>query len=558
MSEINLKWDKFSTYDRLSQRTSKWWETTHCSYSYNIHDPSTAKFQPGGTALLSLNQLAHKAQAQRLNDPTGLGRWSSTLYQGRQDKFLRIIQIYRPCRPNPHSANGAYQQHSRYFLSKQNNTCPGHQFLLDLKDFLQKCLLNHEQIIVMGDFNDEITQAPISTFFHSLDMHNIILSHSSHLPLQCHTYIRGHTTIDGVFATRGISASQTGYLPAHHFDTDHNAIWMDIALSSVFGHSNKIQPPLQCRRLKNEDPRVVEKFNIEYQKLLLHHKLPQALQSLILTIHNPLTTQQQHEYERLDRLRIKCLLQAEKKCRKLKTGAIDYSPTIQLQRDSLRFWKLILKRRKGQKIDTKYLSRLERRLNLSHTFQTPLNVIHQNIKDAHRQYAILKKTHSSLRDEWIEQLAAARAANGNRNSITELTQLRQREHLRRAYRQIKWCLHHDTTTGPITEVTEILDGQTLHHNNKFTVEQAILTANNKKYRQTNDTPPMTSLLPILGFLGTTTDSQKILQGTFTPPPLLMHTQKNSSKLWQFLPTSNRSLPSTSPTLQMTTSKDGPT
>ena len=101
---------------------------------------------------------------------------------------------------------------------------------------------------------------------------------------------------------------------------------------------------------------------------------------------------------------------------------------------------------------------------------------------------MLKKEHSALRDEWIEQLAAAKAEAGNTNSITVLKQLRQREKMRRAFRQIKWCLHHGNTTPPITEVTEIINNTTHSHNDKYTVETAILKANDRKYRQTNDTP----------------------------------------------------------------------
>ena len=44
VSETNLKWNRFSCYDRMAQRTSKWRENTHCTYSYNIHDVSTSKF----------------------------------------------------------------------------------------------------------------------------------------------------------------------------------------------------------------------------------------------------------------------------------------------------------------------------------------------------------------------------------------------------------------------------------------------------------------------------------------------------------------------------------
>ena len=85
------------------------------------------------------------------------------------------------------------------------------------------------------------------------------------------------------------------------------------------------------------------------------------------------------EYERADSLRTKCLLQAESKCRKLKTGSIEFSPTIQRQRNLLRFWKLLLKRKQGQRIDTKYLTRLEKNLQLSNTFHTPHSEIILNI-----------------------------------------------------------------------------------------------------------------------------------------------------------------------------------
>ena len=214
---------------------------------------------------------------------------------------------------------------------------------------------------------------------------------------------------------------------------------------------------------------------------------------------------------------------------------------MQHQRDLLRFWKLILKRRQGHRIDTKFLSRWERKLNLQHTFQTPLDTIHSNIKTAMKQYQLLKSEHSALRDEWIEQLAAAKAEAGNQNSASELHKLRQKEKMRKAYRQIRWCLHHESYTGPITEVTEIVNNTTIHHLNKFSVEQAILKANNRKYRQTNDTPPMTSLLPILGPFGTSTAAQQILQGTFQIPP---HIDNYSKKLLTQLaiPTHIKSIP----------------
>ena len=307
----------------------------------------------------------------------------------------------------------------------------------------------------MGDFNEEVTKPPISTFFKELNMHNVLhtLFPSSYTS-SSHTFNRGHSTIDAIFATQGLAATRGGYLPSHIFDSDHKTIWIDLQLHAVFGNKKLLQPPLNCRRLKNEDPRVVKKFNTLYHTLLLHHNLPQAISHLIQNHSVPLTHAQQQEFERIDQLRVRCILKAERHCRKLKTGNIEFSPTIQHQRNLIRFWKLILKRKQGQKIDTKYLTRWEKRLHITNSFSTPLSEVKHNLNSASKKYKLLKKEHSSLRDEWIEQLAAARAAAGKLDSATELHNLRQKEKIRNAHRQIRWCLQRDSITPPITTVTE--------------------------------------------------------------------------------------------------------
>ena len=48
----------------------------------------------------------------------------------------------------------------------------------------------------------------------------------------------------------------------------------------------------------------------------------------------------------------------------------------------------------------------------------------QHLKTAYRKYKCLKKEHTALRDEWIDQLAAAWAEAGNKDSTTELANLR--------------------------------------------------------------------------------------------------------------------------------------
>ena len=98
----------------------------------------------------------------------------------------------------------------------------------------------------------------------------------------------------------------------------------------------------------------------------------------------------------------------------------------------------------------------------------------------------------------------------------ELSKQRQREKQRQAFRAIKWTVSDESPTLSISQVQEIVNGTPYLRVQKEEVESAILTANDTKFRETNDTPAMTSLLPDLCFLGTTQASQDILLRTYVP------------------------------------------
>ena len=55
LSEINKKWDRVYPSNRLKQRIKRWWE--NCHYAYNYKDVSKATYQPGGTAIFSLQSI---------------------------------------------------------------------------------------------------------------------------------------------------------------------------------------------------------------------------------------------------------------------------------------------------------------------------------------------------------------------------------------------------------------------------------------------------------------------------------------------------------------------
>ena len=98
----------------------------------------------------------------------------------------------------------------------------------------------------------------------------------------------------------------------------------------------------------------------------------------------------------------------------------------------------------------------------------------------------------------------------------KFTRQRQREKQRQVFRAMKWTLRGTEADFSISQVYETKNGQELLRTSKDEVEMAIIQANDTKYRQTNDTPAMSLLLPDLGFLGTSPACKDILQGTYIP------------------------------------------
>ena len=65
--------------------------------------------------------------------------------------------------------------------------------------------------------------------------------------------------------------------------------------------------------------------------------IAQQVIALELTVTIPMTTQDIDKYELLDKCIIKCMLKAEKKCRKLYMGGVPFSPELVAHLNAINF-----------------------------------------------------------------------------------------------------------------------------------------------------------------------------------------------------------------------------
>jgi hypothetical protein len=120
---------------------------------------------------------------------------------------------------------------------------------------------------------------------------------------------------------------------------------------------------LPCADLLH-DPKCVACYTAELKKRLLQHRIPAQLfaleKSILANPDDSLTPEQAKEANTMDNLRTQCMLGAEKKCRKLCTGKVPYSPKGVMIGSEICYWDAILDRILKKPVNARTLKRLKK------------------------------------------------------------------------------------------------------------------------------------------------------------------------------------------------------
>jgi len=256
-------------------------------------------------------------------DGSNLGRWAWTKYKGKSNKTLRIITAYRP--NPPQGPFTIYAQQNAHFHTIQREICPRQAFLVDL-------------IVDLRKF--------------------------------------------------GLDISKGGYFEYDQvFPSDHRCVWMDISFTSAFGHN---MPPLfkrQFRRLHCKDPRLVQNYIKLYHQYAGPKEVFKRVQDFEKRAQHMSGSEIIKEYEVLDCLRCEITANAERRCRKLRTGQVAFSPELNACRLKIKAWTLLISRAKRNKINSRLLKReLKKACLPTETRGLPLTVLEEKLKEEHKIY----------------------------------------------------------------------------------------------------------------------------------------------------------------------------
>ena len=405
----------------------------------------------------------------------------------------------------------AYRQQKLALESADDDTCPREAVLRDLFSFLSGWKTQGIQIILMGDFNTDVTQRKFKEKFADIGLHEIFSRQHGPPP---NTYYRGTLPIDGVFASADIFPTRCGYTA---FDwgmySDHRLLWLDINSDDLFGTLHPTWIP-RARRLKLEDPRIVQKFLTLRTELLISSSLQMRTTELLHSINiEGMTPGNCARLESIDQERVKQILKAESKCRKLPMGNIAWSPKLQQSISHIRYLRSCIHQFRGAGINARTIVR---QLQKCSDLQRPLSLLDalQQLKHEYTVYNLVKKEAHALRHDFMMSLAQAKSINKEGEFTTIYSVMLAREKARLIARNIRLTIK--AYSGGLGRV-EAPDssGTWKLWEKKEDIEKRCMEENIARFTQACHTPPMLEdQRELLGWTADTSTSTSILDGSY--------------------------------------------
>ena len=262
LTQPDRRWDIIPDEDHFDERFRGHFpsQQIRTAVGYNRNDKEGGKRQWGGTAMMTVGETAAKVW-QVGSDRHGLGRWTWQRLRGKGGASIRIATAYRPSGRGKTESVAA--QHTRYFDSIKRDIEPIAAFYEDLKAEIKMWLKDGDQVVVMGDFNEDVRGSHLTEFFgdDELNLREVLIEkHGEEGPETC-IKNESNVPIDGIFCTPGLSILAGGYLPHHDGPkSDHRFLWMRMTVQIAFGHLAPPTQPHYIRRLNQKDPRGRRKY----------------------------------------------------------------------------------------------------------------------------------------------------------------------------------------------------------------------------------------------------------------------------------------------------------
>ena len=189
LTEVNINWKNTNTHNSIWERTYGWFRDLRIATSWNTKYKHTSAFQRGGTLMLATGKMAGRTKESR-SDPWRWGRWSEMLIQGKEDRQIRVITLYRP-NHNAGKINSVFNITKTTMTSEGDLRCPREAIYEDLDKEIKRWLEQEEELIIMLDANEDVRKGSTANWMKKWGLREAIMTrHGKNAPP---TYTGGTT-----------------------------------------------------------------------------------------------------------------------------------------------------------------------------------------------------------------------------------------------------------------------------------------------------------------------------------------------------------------------------
>jgi hypothetical protein len=400
---------------------------------------------------------------------------------------------------------------------------------------------------------DKTHDGKLSTLISTCKLTDPLTRHHSSRPIPA-SHIRGSQRINFILTTPGLfpAAQTSGSLSQHTlFRSDHRTYFFDFDAQILFSdRTYKIQP-IPSRRLRLNDPRLVDHYRLKLHEQLTYHKVNEKL--AVLQDHadnNTWTSEHTECYQTLDKVITEAMKYAESQTGKSFSTLHEWSPTLTCAVQAHRYRTLWLQSTRYNTLPSCQLEFHRKATNLKDP-QPDLSekdIIH-NLQQARISLKNFQRQHKELRTSHLEQLAAAIVVSripavplDQENPIykdkisQQILQLIRRENMRRSYRKLGRLLRSNQTKGlekiDVPDTTFLKGKQHIDPKtwtgpwktitNPQEIAKVVKNMNQLQYNQAHDTPFGSGpLAEAMGPLGDTTAAEALLKGNYVPATNLL-------------------------------------
>jgi hypothetical protein len=518
MNEVGLNWKAVAADNQWVERTIGKLNGSKTVFAHNTTElQTTDTIQYGGVGIIATKEITHRIIGTG-SDPKSLGRWAWIRIQGKEGHTVRIATAYRPWE-SP-GASTVFHQQARGLSNKGDHRNPIAALMEDLVQAISEWKESGDHIIIGMDANEDVRTGQVNTIFEDLGLREAMLDkHRDKSPPATQNRNTKRQPIDGIWISACLSISAGGYLPfGDACPSDHRMIWIEIQYSIAFGQRSLAIAKIKPKRLKTSDPRLVDKYNLRVKTAMRATGFRKRYETLkARTEKGAWNDELIDQYNELDHEDRDIRDNVEAKIRKLNMGEVPWSPKLQVFRETIELWKMIIRKRKGLKISVKRIRRYMSKTGIVDALTNDLEQVEMLLKRAEKSYKEARKSAGVWRNDFLDNLAKAKAEKKGTDTAKELKSLIQVEKQRRQARNIK-RMRGKLGTGQVTKVYQTNeDGTQTVCETQETMVNAFFKENDSRFSQSELTPPMLSpLVEDLGYLAETEMADQVLAGCYEP------------------------------------------